>query len=342
MTGVEAVSNGVSAFAAPPVKNAQRTLTAIVVILGSLLAGIAYLSHAYGIGAMDQENPQYQSIISQLVSAVVGKGLLYYITIGSVLMVLALSANTSFAGFPRLCRLIANDDFMPHSFALRGRRLVYSTGIFILTVLSAVLLIAFGGITDRLIPLFAVETLEPEIVERLPGFERRMQWFMDNHADVPEHIETTQRSARGVRRLLSLVNRKQLRQVLNRMLDETEFLSPYGVRALSRYHMEHPYEVQVNGHNSQVEYEPAESQTGLFGGNSNWRGPIWFPVNYLLIEALQKYIDLKGPACASATGSGLRPPPGTRMRQGASMSLSRHARNTGFSPCRSQPVVPFR
>ena len=140
-----------------------------------------------------------------------------------------------------------------------------------------------------LIPLFAVETLEPEIVERLPGFERRMQWFMDNHPDVPEHIEMTQRSARGVRRLLSLVNRKQLKRVLNRMLDETEFLSPYGVRALSRYHMDHPYEVQANGHMSRVEYEPAESHTGLFGGNSNWRGPVWFPVNYLLIEALQKY-----------------------------------------------------
>jgi hypothetical protein len=89
--------------------------------------------------------------------------------------------------------------------------------------------------------------------------------------------------------LLSLVNRKQLKRVLNRMLDETEFLSPYGVRALSRYHMDHPYEVQANGHMSRVEYEPAESHTGLFGGNSNWRGPVWFPVNYLLIEALQKY-----------------------------------------------------
>jgi amino acid transporter len=156
MTGVEAVSNGVSAFKDPAVKNAQRTLTAIVVILGVLLAGIAYLSHAYGIGAMDQEDPHYQSIISQLVSAVVGNGVLYYITIGSVLIVLSLSANTSFAGFPRLCRLIAQDDFLPHSFAIRGRRLVYSTGIFILTALSAALLIAFGGITDRLIPLFAV------------------------------------------------------------------------------------------------------------------------------------------------------------------------------------------
>ena len=140
-----------------------------------------------------------------------------------------------------------------------------------------------------LIPLFAVETLEPEIVDRLPGFKRRMQWFIDNHSDVPEHIEMTQRSGRGVRRLLSLVNRKQLKRVLARMLDETEFLSPHGVRALSRYHLDHPYEVFVNSHANQVDYEPAESTTGIFGGNSNWRGPIWMPVNYLLIESLQKY-----------------------------------------------------
>jgi hypothetical protein len=140
-----------------------------------------------------------------------------------------------------------------------------------------------------LIPLFAVETMEPEIVDRLPGFKRRMQWFMDNHSDVPEHIEMTQRSGRGVRRLLSLVNRKQLKRVLARMLDETEFLSNYGVRALSRYHLDHPYEVQVDGHINRVGYEPAESTTALFGGNSNWRGPIWFPVNYLLIESLQKF-----------------------------------------------------
>ena len=140
-----------------------------------------------------------------------------------------------------------------------------------------------------LIPLFAVETLEPEIVDRLPGFKRRMQWFIDNHPDVPEHIEMTQRSARGVRRLLSLVNRKQLKRVLCRMLDETEFLSPYGVRALSRFHKDQPYEVHVNGNTNRVDYEPAESSTGLFGGNSNWRGPIWFPVNYLLVESLQKY-----------------------------------------------------
>ena len=140
-----------------------------------------------------------------------------------------------------------------------------------------------------LIPLFAVETLEPEIVDCLPGFKRRTQWFIDNHPDVPEHIEMTQRSARGMRRLLSLVNRKHLKRIMSRMLDETEFLSEFGIRALSRYHNEHPYEVYVNGHVNRVDYEPAESTTGLFGGNSNWRGPIWFPVNYLLIESLQKF-----------------------------------------------------
>jgi len=140
-----------------------------------------------------------------------------------------------------------------------------------------------------LIPLFAVETLEPEIVDRLPGFKRRMQWFIDNHPDMPEHVETTQRSARGVRRLLSLVSRRQLKRVLVRMLDEAEFLSAYGVRALSRFHADFPYEVVVNGHVSRVTYEPAESSTGTFGGNSNWRGPIWFPVNFLLIESLQKF-----------------------------------------------------
>jgi hypothetical protein len=134
-----------------------------------------------------------------------------------------------------------------------------------------------------------VETLEPEVVDRLQGFKRRMQWFMDNHPDVPEHIEMTQRSARGVRRLLSLTNRKQLRRILKRMLDETEFLSPYGIRALSRYHLDHPYILQVDGHENRVDYDPAESSSGVFGGNSNWRGPVWFPVNYLLIESLQKF-----------------------------------------------------
>jgi len=140
-----------------------------------------------------------------------------------------------------------------------------------------------------LIPLFAVETLEPEAIDKLPGFKRRMQWFIDNHPDVPEHIDMSQTSPRGTRLLLSLVSKKQLGRVLSRMLDESEFLSPYGIRALSRYHKDRPYELHFNGTVNSVNYEPAESATGTFGGNSNWRGPIWFPVNYLLVESLQKY-----------------------------------------------------
>ena len=140
-----------------------------------------------------------------------------------------------------------------------------------------------------LIPLFAVETLEPEIVDRLPGFKRRMQWFIDNHPDVPEHIEARETPGGGTRRLLSIVNRQKIGRILRIMLDESEFLSPYGIRAVSRYHLENPYLLQMNGHTHRVDYEPAESSTGLFGGNSNWRGPIWFPVNYLLVESLQKF-----------------------------------------------------
>jgi amino acid transporter len=156
MTGVEAVSNGVTAFQKPAVVLAKRTLTAIVLILALLLAGIALLARAYGIGATEPGRPGYESILSQLVAAVVGRGAFYYITIGSVLAVLALSANTGFADFPRLCRIVALDNFLPHAFATRGRRLVFSYGIYVLTALAAVLLIAFGGVTDRLIPLFAV------------------------------------------------------------------------------------------------------------------------------------------------------------------------------------------
>jgi amino acid transporter len=156
MTGVEAVSNGVKYFEQPTVPNARRTLTAIVAILGLLLGGIAYLARAYHLGAMDQEKPGYQSVLSQLVAAVAGRGVIYYVTLASILAVLALSANTSFADFPRLCRIISEDGFLPRSFGTVGRRLVYSNGILVLAVLSGVLLILFGGITDRLIPLFAV------------------------------------------------------------------------------------------------------------------------------------------------------------------------------------------
>jgi amino acid transporter len=156
MTGVEAVSNGVTAFREPCVAYARRTLTAIIVLLAVMLAGIAYLCWAYGIGATDPGEEGYQSTLSLLTAAVVGRGWFYYVTIGAVLSVLALSANTGFADFPRLCRVIAMDGFLPNSFAHRGRRLVYSRGILVLAVLSGGLLIAFGGITDNLIPLFAI------------------------------------------------------------------------------------------------------------------------------------------------------------------------------------------
>lgn len=156
MTGVEAVSNGMNAFAQPRVKNAQRTLAVIVAILATLLLGIAFLARAYRVGATEPGAAGYESIVSQLTAAILGRGPLYFVTMAGVLAVLALSANTGFADFPRLCRLLAEDDYLPHAFANRGRRLVYSRGIVILAVMSAGLLIAFGGVTDRLIPLFAV------------------------------------------------------------------------------------------------------------------------------------------------------------------------------------------
>ena len=145
-----------------------------------------------------------------------------------------------------------------------------------------------------LIPLLAVETLEQDIVDRLPGFKRRMQWFIDNHPDGGNHIEIADVPGKGTRRLLSLVNREQLSSVARYLLDESEFLSPYGIRAISRFHKDTPYVLNVNGNDHRVDYEPAESSTGLFGGNSNWRGPIWFPINFLLIESLQKFHHFYG------------------------------------------------
>ncbi len=140
-----------------------------------------------------------------------------------------------------------------------------------------------------LIPLFAVETLEPEVVDTLHGFKRRMQWFIDNHPEFREHVEMIGKPGVGLRRLLAIVSREQLPRVLGYMLAEAEFLSPHGIRAVSQHHRDHPYVLQLDGVEHRVDYEPAESSSGLFGGNSNWRGPVWFPVNYLLIEALQKF-----------------------------------------------------
>jgi amino acid transporter len=155
MTGVEAVSNGVKAFREPTAPNAQKTLTVIIIILMVLLAGIAYLASAYGIGATDP-NKNYESVLSMLLRAIIGRGVFYYVGIGSILLVLSLSANTAFADFPRLCRIIAHDSYLPHSFASTGRRLVYTNGIYILAALTGGLLTLFRGVTDRLIPLYAV------------------------------------------------------------------------------------------------------------------------------------------------------------------------------------------
>ncbi len=156
LTGVEAVSNGVKAFREPTVKNAQRTLTVIIFLLAALLAGISYLVKSYGIAATDPGQRGYQSVLSMLTAAVFGKGIFYYLTIGSILVVLSLSANTAFADFPRLCRAIAQNNYLPHAFGYRGRRLVYTYGIVVLAVLCGGVIVLFGGITDRLIPLYAV------------------------------------------------------------------------------------------------------------------------------------------------------------------------------------------
>ncbi|MBT9314245.1 MGH1-like glycoside hydrolase domain-containing protein [Leptothoe spongobia] len=148
-----------------------------------------------------------------------------------------------------------------------------------------------------LIPLFAVTTLEPELLEQVPGFKERLEWFIENRADLKKNVACMETRGVGARRMLALCYATlgeveptdKLRCILTKLLDEKEFLSPYGIRALSRYHAENPYVFKSNGEEFRVNYEPAESSSGLFGGNSNWRGPIWFPVNYLLIESLQKF-----------------------------------------------------
>ena len=156
LTGVEAVSNGVRAFREPRVKNAQISLTIIIAILAVMLAGISYLVKIYGIVATDPGKPGYESILSMLIAAIFGKGVFYYLSIASILFVLSLSANTAFADFPRLCRAISQNNYLPHGFGQRGRRLVYTYGIVVLALLTGVLLFLFGGVTDRLIPLYAV------------------------------------------------------------------------------------------------------------------------------------------------------------------------------------------
>ncbi|MDF5719838.1 MAG: glucosidase [Rhizonema sp. PD37] len=145
-----------------------------------------------------------------------------------------------------------------------------------------------------LVPLFAVGTLEPETLEKLDSFKRRTDWFIHNRHDLTAGIACMQKMGVGERRLLAIAHEDKLRRLLEKMLDEAEFLSPYGIRSVSKYHDEHPYIFKANGEEYRVDYEPAESTTGLFGGNSNWRGPIWFPMNYLIIESLQSFHHYMG------------------------------------------------
>ncbi|MEH2293610.1 MGH1-like glycoside hydrolase domain-containing protein [Nostoc sp.] len=140
-----------------------------------------------------------------------------------------------------------------------------------------------------LIPLFAIESIEADTLKMLPGFKKRLEWFIQNRPDLRQNVACMETKGVGARRLLAIVSRDKLKSILQKMLDESEFFGPYGIRALSRFHAENPYIFDVNGSQFRVDYEPAESSSGLFGGNSNWRGPVWFPVNFILIESLQKF-----------------------------------------------------
>ena len=159
-----------------------------------------------------------------------------------------------------------------------------------------------------LMPLLAVETLEYDLVESLPAFKRRMNWFFENRVYLRDqgNVACVKSPGNNSRRLLSIINRERLVRVLRPMLDEKEFLSPYGIRSISKLHQDQPYTLWVDGQPHTIDYQPAESTSGLFGGNSNWRGPIWFPINYLLIESLQKYHHFYGDSLQveCPTGSG--------------------------------------
>jgi amino acid transporter len=202
MTGVEAVSNGVMAFRDPTRKNAKTTLTIVIVLLAVLLLGIALLCRAYHIAATNPYGSGYESVLSMLTRAVMGHGWFYYATIASVLLVLALSANTAFADFPRLTRAIAIDDYMPHVFLLRGRRLLYSWGIYVLVALTAVLLIVFRGVTDRLIPLYAIGAF---LAFTLSQAGMVMHWKRQGGAPVRMFVNGLGAIATGITTLVVLV-----------------------------------------------------------------------------------------------------------------------------------------
>jgi len=195
-----------------------------------------------------------------------------------------------------------------------------------------------------IIPLFAVEVLEQDVIDQLPGFKKRMEWFLKHRADLARHISYCDRGSTElsdsehphVHRLLAVPSQERLVRVLRYVLDENEFLSPFGVRSLSRYYRDHPYQVNLAGMNHRVDYAPGESTSGLFGGNSNWRGPVWFPVNYLLIEALERYHHFYGDClqveCPAGSGQMMN------LKQVAAELSARLARmflpdETGYRPC---------
>jgi hypothetical protein len=157
-----------------------------------------------------------------------------------------------------------------------------------------------------LVPLFAVEVLEPELLESLPGFTSRLKFFLDTNPTLTRLVSRYHEPGAKNRRLLSLARAFRMKKILGRMLDENEFLSDYGIRALSRYHLEHPFEFEYQGVRYKVKYEPGESQTRVLGGNSNWRGPIWMPVNYMIAESLRRFYDYYGDGfkVECPTGSG--------------------------------------
>jgi hypothetical protein len=145
-----------------------------------------------------------------------------------------------------------------------------------------------------LIPLFAVEVIEHDLLEAVPAFRSRLRWFLEKRPDLANLVSRWHQPGSKSRRLLSLARAYRMKKILQRMLDENEFLSPYGIRAISRYHLDHPYELDMNGGRYQVHYDPADSTSRMYGGNSNWRGPIWMPVNYLIVESLRRFYDYYG------------------------------------------------
>ena len=157
-----------------------------------------------------------------------------------------------------------------------------------------------------LIPLFAVEVIEQDLMDAMPHFKQRLEWFLNKRPDLAAQVSRWGKPGSKSRRLLSLARAFRMKRILQRMLDENEFLSPYGIRALSRYHLEHPYILDIHGKHYQVQYDPGDSTSHIYGGNSNWRGPIWMPVNYVIVESLRRFYDYYGDAfkVECPTGSG--------------------------------------